>query len=372
MENKIIAITANTCWYILNFRKNTIVRLINEGYTVIACAPEDDYLHSLVELGCIYKKINIDKSGLNPLKDLKTIYEFYAAFKKFKVNAVLNFTPKNNIYSTMAAKLAGAKVINNIAGLGTAFSNSGFLNFIVRTLYKFSQKNADYIFFQNKDDADIFKNLGIVSTRTDILPGSGVDLNRFAFTPAINDGVTRFALIARLLRDKGITQYAESARALKAKYGDGVEFLLVGFVDDINPRSISSAEIDKWVGDGYVQYLGISNSIEQIVGGVDCVVLPSFYREGVPKSLLEAAAMGKPIVTTDNVGCRETVEDGVTGLLCQTRSVKDLCEKLDLIINMPFEQRLMMGRAGRDRVVKLFDEKIVIDKYLRALAIISN
>ena len=175
-----------------------------------------------------------------------------------------------------------------------------------------------------------------------------------------------------MLFDKGIVQYADAAKILKTKYRDNVEFLLIGFIDDLNPRSITSAKMKEWVDEGHVKYLGVSDNIEDILGDVDCVVLPSFYREGVPKSLLEAAAMGKPLITTDNVGCRETVEDGKTGYLCQPRSVSDLCDKMELIINMHLEDRIAMGKAGRELIEKKFDEQIVIKKYLMALQTVLN
>lgn len=367
MHKKTVAITANTCWYIYNFRKNTILMLLNHGYKVIACAPHDEYTHLLESLGCQYHDVRIDKSGLNPVKDLYTIFNFYMIFKRNNVDIVLNFTPKNNIYSTFAAKLCKKKVINNIAGLGTAFGSTGLLNFIVRILYKYSQKEADFIFFQNKEDYSIFQQLGINKRAMDILPGSGVDLKRFTFKQPNNDDVIRFALIARMLVDKGIVQYVDAAKILKTKYRDKVEFLLIGFIDDSNPRSINSAKMKEWVAEGHVKYLGVSDNIEEIVGNVDCVVLPSYYREGVPKSLLEAAAMGKPLITTDNVGCRETIEDGKTGYLCQPRSVSDLSSKMELIINMPTADRMAMGKAGRELIEKKFDEQIVIQKYLMAL-----
>ncbi|MCE2009745.1 glycosyltransferase family 4 protein [Enterobacter sp. 22146] len=372
MRNKTIAITANTCWYIYNFRRNTIITLLDHGYSVIACAPRDDYTYMLESLGCKYQDVKIDKSGLNPIKDLYTIFNFYTLFKTNHVDVVLNFTPKNNIYSTFAARLCKIKVINNIAGLGTAFGSSGLINFIVRHLYRYSQKEADFIFFQNQEDYSIFQRLGINKHSMDILPGSGVDLKRFTFQEATDNGITRFAVVARMLFDKGIVQYADAAKILKTKYRDNVEFLLIGFIDDLNPRSITSAKMKEWVDEGHVKYLGVSDNIEDILGDVDCVVLPSFYREGVPKSLLEAAAMGKPLITTDNVGCRETVEDGKTGYLCQPRSVSDLCDKMELIINMHLEDRIAMGKAGRELIEKKFDEQIVIKKYLMALQTVLN
>lgn len=368
-----LTITANTSWYIFNFRKNTILALIKEGYQVTAIAPEDEYSKKLEELGCDFINVNIDQGGTNPIKDIKTYFEFLKIYSRIRPDVVLNFTPKNNIYSTLAASFFKAKVINNIAGLGMVFINESITAKLARLLYKVSQRKADKIFFQNEDDRTLFldNRLADVSI-TDRLPGSGVDLSRFTVQPSEDDGVIRFLLIARMLYDKGIGHYVESARILKEKYGDHVEFQLLGFVGVSNPSAVTTEEMHSWVDEGIVHYLGVSDSVETDIARVDCMVLPSFYREGVPKSLLEAGAMGKPIVTTDNVGCRETVDDGVNGFLCGLRSTKSLTEKLELIIKLTHEQRLEMGRQSRLKIEREFDEKIVIKKYLDAIDGIMN
>lgn len=363
-----VAITANTSWYLYNFRKNTILSLIEQGYKVIAIAPEDQYSVKLSELGCEYIDVHIDQGGTNPIKDLQTLFSFYKIYKNKNMNVVLNFTPKNNIYSTLAAYFNGAKSINNIAGLGVLFINESLTSKIARFLYKISQSKASKLFFQNEDDRALFIEKKITTNvPTDRLPGSGVDLSRFILTPAPDDGHVKFLLIARMLYDKGIQQYVDAARSLKAIYGDKVEFQLLGFLDVNNPSAISSTDMQAWVDEGIVNYLGVSDNVEQDIAKSDCMVLPSYYREGVPKSLLEAGAMGKPIVTTDNVGCRETVDDGVNGYLCELRSSESLAEKLALIINMTHEQRLAMGQKSRDKIQNEFDEKIVIKKYLDAI-----
>lgn len=363
-----VAISSNTSWYLYNFRKNTILSLLNDGHQVIAIAPEDDYSKMLESLGARFINIDIDQGGTNPVKDIKTFIQFLNIYSKLKPSVVLNFTPKNNIYSTLAAKFCNAKVINNIAGLGMVFINESITAKLARLLYKVSQRKANKIFFQNEDDRKLFlaNNLADVSV-TDRLPGSGVDLSRFTLQSANEDGVVRFLLIARMLYDKGIGHYVEAARALKAKYGESVEFQLLGFVGVNNPSAVTKSEMQAWVDEGIVNYLGVSDSVEKDIAEVDCMVLPSFYREGVPKSLLEAGAMGKPIVTTDNVGCRETVHDGVNGYLCELRSTDSLIEKLELMIQMSHEQRLEMGRQSRLKIEREFDEQIVINKYLDAV-----
>lgn len=365
---KIIVITSNTSWYLFNFRKNTILALIDSGYHVVAVAPQDDYSKKLEDLGAEYYHIDIDQGGTNPIKDISTFIGFVNLYRKVRPTAVLNFTPKNNIYSTLAATLVGAKSINNIAGLGMVFINENLTAKLARFLYKVSQTKAHTIFFQNEDDRALFAKHKLAPLEiTDRVPGSGADLTRFAVTPSQDDGVVRFLLIARMLYDKGIGHYVEAARELKAKYGNAVEFRLLGFLDVNNPSAVSKQDMQSWVDEGIVNYLGTSDSVEKEIAQVDCMVLPSFYREGVPKSLLEACAMGKPIVTTDNVGCRETVDDGINGYLCEPRSTTSLVEKLELMITHSHEQRLEMGLQSRTKVENEFDEKIVINKYLEAV-----
>ncbi|WP_321283469.1 glycosyltransferase family 4 protein [uncultured Vibrio sp.] len=365
---KTVAISANTSWYLYNFRRNTITALLDAGYQVVAIAPKDDYSPKIEALGAVFYHIKIDQGGTNPIKDIGTFFSFIKIFKSVKPDVVLNFTPKNNIYGTLAGHFVGSKSVNNIAGLGMVFIKESITAKLARFLYKVSQRKADKIFFQNEDDRKLFldNKLADVSI-TDRLPGSGVDLTRFTLQPADNDGVVRFLLIARLLYDKGIGHYVDAARTLKAKYGDSVEFQLLGFVGVNNPSAVTESEMQTWVDEGIVNYLGVSDSVEEDIAKVDCMVLPSFYREGVPKSLLEAGAMGKPIVTTDNVGCRETVDDGINGYLCELRSTESLAEKLELMIQMTHEQRLEMGRQSRLKIEREFDEQIVINKYLNVV-----
>ncbi len=365
---KKVAISANTSWYLFNFRKNTIISLINNGYSVVALAPHDVYSIKLQELGCEFVNVDIDQGGTNPIKDAWTFIQFVKVFKSNSIDCVLNFTPKNNIYSTLAAYFTGVKTINNIAGLGILFINESFTSKIARFLYKVSQNRADKIFFQNEDDRKLFLDNGFAARDiTDRLPGSGVDLNRFSVTPSKDDGVVRFLLIARMLYDKGVGHYVEAAREIVSIYGNRVEFRLLGFLDVNNPSAISPNQMKSWVDEGIITYLGTSDSVEKEIEFVDCVVLPSFYREGVPKSLLEAGAMGKPILTSDNVGCRETVDDGINGYLCKPRSTDSLVQKLKVIIEMSHEDRTQMGIMSRRKMEDIFDENIVINKYINAI-----
>ncbi|WP_192459539.1 glycosyltransferase family 4 protein [Musicola keenii] len=360
-----VIITANTSWYVYNFRKNTILHFLELGCKVLVVSPYDPYADKLIAIGCEFIHIKIDSKGINPINDVILFFRFYSIFLKKKPNVVLNFTPKNNIYSTLAASLLNIKVVNNIAGLGSVFIKNGMVSQIVKVLYKISQPKAGMIFFQNEEDRHLFLRHNLVDrAKTERIPGSGVDISRFTVRLAPDDGIVRFLLVARMLYEKGILHYVEAARYFRNKYGDKVEFRLLGFLDVDNPSAISCEQMNNWEDEGCIQYLGVSDKVEDEIGFVDCVVLPSYYREGVPKSLLEAAAMGKPIVTTNNVGCRETVSHGVNGYLCQPRSTESLIESLELIIGMSHQDRTDMGMKSRNKAESEFDEKIVIGQYV--------
>jgi glycosyltransferase involved in cell wall biosynthesis len=364
---KRIILAANVSWYLYNFRRNTILRLIEEGHEVITVSSHDSFSQKLQELGSTYRNIKMDSGGKNPIKDFKTIIDLCNLYRMLKPDLVLNFTPKMNIYGSFACRLNKVNVINNVSGLGSIFIEENLLSKVVRVLYKLSQQKVNKIFFQNDDDKELLNGfLKLPVSRIGRIPGSGVDLSRFIISEAPDDSVIRFLLVARLLYEKGIGLYAEAAKILKSKYPN-LEFRLVGFMDSDNPSAINKDELQEWVDKNYINYLGSTNNIEEKIKDVDCVVLPSYYREGVPKSLLEAAAMGKPIVTSDSVGCREVVNEGSTGFLHETKNLDDLVVMLEKIILLPHKQRLLMGKRGREKVIKEFDEEIVIEKYLKEI-----
>lgn len=366
--SKLVVLSANTSWYLYNFRKNTIKALIREGYSVATVSPADNYVPLLLSLGCSHHSIRIDRAGKNPLKDFITFLLYVYMYLKLKPCSVLNFTPKVNIYSSFACALLNIKYINNIAGLGTMFVSQSIFSRLVIFLYKISHKSATHIFFQNDEDQSEFEKLKIVNKGMSYsrLPGSGVDLEHYSVVQAPDDGVVRFALVARLLPEKGIAVYADAARIIKDKYPN-TEFHLFGPIDKNNPSAIDSEQLDLWVGSRLIHYHGMVDDIGERLANIDCVVLPSFYREGVPRSLLEAAAMGKPLITTDNVGCRDVVCDGYNGFLCKVRSKDSLAEKMIMMIEQGHDNRKQMGEASRLLVEEKFDENIVIGVYIDKL-----
>jgi glycosyltransferase involved in cell wall biosynthesis len=362
---KTIVLSSNVCWSLYNFRRNLIKRLIVLNYKVVIVAKKDSYTDRLVELGCECIHLSIDSSGTNPVKDFYTMYCLFRIYAKIRPDFVLNFSPKNNIYSTLAASLFDVVIINNVAGLGFVFIENNLTSIIVKFLYKLSQKRADIVFFQNKDDLALFlKNNVCLPKKTDLLPGSGVDLARFIPSASLAVKEVTFLLVARMLYDKGVKYYVDAARELKKSGNSNVKFKLLGFLDSDNPSAVSRDEMNAWVQEGVVEYLGVSDTVEAEMSSADCIVLPSYYREGVPRSLLEAAALGKPIITTDSVGCKEVVDEGVNGYLCEPRSTESLLECLEKFLGLSVSEKAEMGANSRKKAEKEFDEEIVINKYI--------
>ena len=364
---KRIVIISNLSWNLYNFRLSLMYAMRDAGYEVIAIAPHDRYSQKIIDAGFEFHDIKMNAQGINPIEDLRTTYQFYKLFKKISPDVLCQYTIKPNIYGSFMARHFKIKIINNIAGLGTLFIKEGLVTKIAKTLYKVSQSKADKVFFQNKDDFNFFISKGIVrADKCDILPGSGVDTNRFKPKYKEQSENIRFLLIARMIWEKGIGEYVQAAREIKKVYPN-VEFCLLGFLDVQNPGAITKNEMDEWVNEGVINYLGISDNVDVVIQTADCVVLPSYYREGTPKTLLESGSSGKPIITTDNVGCRDVVEHGVNGYICKPRSWEDLKLKIEMFLALDYNQRLEMGKESRKKIKREFDEEIVINKYLNLL-----
>ena len=372
LHDSYIIVAANTSWGLYNFRKNLILSLLAEGYRVVAISSHDDYLGKLQSLGCECINIGVDSGGKNPFKDIKTIIQLFNVYRKIQPLVVLHFTPKICIYSSIACSLNNISFISNISGLGVLSSEHGFLSKLVKFLYKLSQRKASKVFFQNEIDRSSFIDSKIVAYDiTDRLPGSGVDLDYFTVEKYKKNANVKFILVARMLYAKGIVEYVNAAKHIK-KTHPNVGFYLLGPADVDNPSAINQSTIDSWSNKGYIDYLGPVKDIRKYMSNVDCVVLPSYYAEGVPRSLLEAGAMGKVIITTDSTGCRDTVNDGVNGFLCAPKNVEDLINKLEIVINMTGSDRIHMGLNSRKKMEKEFDEKIVLDKYKEEIFQIYN
>jgi glycosyltransferase involved in cell wall biosynthesis len=351
------------------FRSGLMARLVKEGYEVFVLAPEDNHSKEIEALGCNYIDLPMDNKGSNIFKDLLLIKRLYKHYKKIKPNLVFHYTIKPNVYGTLAAKYANVKSIAVITGLGYTFINHSLTSKIAKFLYKISLKYSQKVWFINHEDRKIFIKKRILSRDLmEILPGEGVDMEKYApRDKKIDDDKFRFVLIARLLWDKGVGELVKAASIIKEIYPQ-VEVQLVGFVDAKNPQAISKEQVDYWVEKGWVKYMGSTNDVRDYIAEADCIVLPS-YREGISKILLEAASMAKPIIASNVPGCRDIVEHGSSGYLCNVMDTHDLALKMKKIINLSEKDRQKMGYIAREHVRREFDENIVLCKYLQAVDI---
>lgn len=362
-----VLIFINTSWNIVNFRSGLIKALINKGYQVHALAPEDGYSDRLPAMGVHYHPITMDNSGSHLLKDLLLLRKIYLLYKKISPKLVLHYTIKPNIYGTIAAHWCNIPSINTVSGLGTVFLTKSLAGFIAKKLYRWSFGHPHMIFFQNPDDLTEFKTQGLLKkSNYQIVPGSGVNTKIFQPQSFPQRAPFTFLLMARLLEEKGIREYAKASEILKAK-GIPIHCLLLGDSSTGHLRGISPKTLEAWVSSGFLTYLGETHDVRPVIASAHVVVLPS-YREGLPKSLLEAASMGRPVITTDVAGCREVVKDQINGLLCEPKNAVDLASKMEIMCNRSDLQLQEMGRAGRALVESNFEESIIIDKYLNTMA----
>ena len=362
---KRVLIVYNTAYYVHNFRRPLIRRLSSLGYEVHVAAPLDPYAERLErDEGIVFHETpELDGKGLSPLRDLSYCLALARLYRELAPAAVLHYTIKPNIYGSIAARLTRVPAINNITGLGAAFSRDSALQRLVRVLYRLAFRRARKVFFQNPDDKELFLRLRLAREEAcGLLPGSGVDTERFAPMPRRGGGGFTFLLAARLLREKGVGDYAEAARIVKARRPEA-RFLLAGDHDPLDAHMVTRPDLDAWIGEGTIEWLGKVEDIREAFALADCVVLPSRYREGVPRSLLEAASMAKPLVASDSVGAREPVEEGVNGLLCRPGDPADLAEKMLAILSLPPGRLAAMGAASREKMRRDFEEKVVLDAY---------
>lgn len=352
---------------VLNFRGKLLESIHAKGFEIHICAPDlnefSDELNQLQNLGYHVHSVPMQRTGTNPIQDLKTLLALVALMRQIQPDYVLSYTIKPVIYGTLAAWIAGvSNKFALITGLGYAFQNveSGkrsIFQKLVHGLYAQALKHANKVFFQNPDDLKLFRDMHLLNAKKPavVVNGSGVNVQDFDVMPLPenNEGEAKasFLLIARLLGDKGVREYAEAARIVKAKYPEA-EFHLVGWIDD-NPSAISQEELDAWVADKTMNYWGKLSDVRPAIQASSIYVLPS-YREGTPRTVLEAMAMGRAIITTDAPGCRETVINGQNGYLVVVKSVDDLVQTMQYFIEDPKLIRYM-GQRSREIALNKYD-----------------
>ena len=354
----------------MNFRAGLIQGLAEAGYRLVAAAPKDDFTPQLQGMVDEYIPVDIDRSGMNPVTDGKLLLRYLKIMRRVTPAAFLGFTIKPNIYGSLAARLAGFPAINNISGLGTMFLGGSWKARLASTLYRTALRRSATVFFQNPDDRDQFLAAGIVrEEQAKLIPGSGIDLDRFAGTD-LPTGDARFLFIGRLLVDKGIREFVQAARLVREELPSS-HFQILGGIDRGNRSAIHEDEVKGWLAAGDVEYLGEVADVAPYITQATAVALPS-YREGMPRVLLEAAAMARPMIATDVPGCRSIVEHGVNGLLCAPRNAQSLADACLTLARLSHRQLAAMGAAARATVESSFSQRRVTEAYLQAVRHISG
>lgn len=361
-----VLISANSFWNIANFRAELVEALASRGHRIWIAAPDADEDWARAR-GAEAIEIEVDRSGLNPFTDAILWFDYLRIFRRLRPGVLLGFTAKPNVYGSLAARITGWTSLPNVSGLGTAFINNGALSRLVGLLYRIAFRGCPIVFFQNPDDRDLFVERNIVRPgQARLLPGSGVDLDWFAPAPSSDEGPPRFLFIGRLIGDKGVREFVAAARLLKHEFPDW-RFQMLGSLDQGNRSGVGSQELGSWVEQGLIEHLGQTHDVRPHIVAATAVVLPS-YREGLPRSLLEAAAMARPLVASDVPGNRQIVEHGVNGLMCEVRNPQSLAKAMREIATMGLVRRAEMGRAGRALVERSYGVDQVVDAYLKALA----
>ncbi|MDY0277087.1 MAG: glycosyltransferase [Acholeplasma sp.] len=368
-DNKAL-ILVNHDIVIYNFRKELVQRLLNEGYDVVISSPYGKRIDYLINMGSRFIDTSINRHGKNLFKDYK-LYKYYRKImKKEKPNVILTYTIKPNIYGGLAAKKLKIPYIANITGLGTAVENKGILQKITVFLYKKAFKKVNTVFFQNKENQQFFIDKKIAIGKHKLLPGSGVNLEEFKYVeyPHHRDNsVIKFVFVSRIMKEKGIDFYLNSAIKFKKIYKEKVEFHICGFSEEDYKE-----KLQEMMDDNIIIYHGLVDNIGDILKDMNIIVHPTYYPEGMSNVLLEASAIGRPVITTNRSGTREIVDQGVNGYIVDVKNQVQLDEAIQKFIKLSFEEKEKMGISGRKKVEKEFDRNIVVNEYSNAIRNITH
>ncbi len=350
-----IALVANTTWNIYNFRQNIIRKFLDEGWEVVVIAPVDEYITyrdnfpNVLHMDIKY----LDRDNVNPTKEIRLFFELKRIYKKVRPDLVIHYTHKPNIYGGIASGQLGIPSVAVITGLGYSFIHGGWILSVLKILYAQALKKHLQIIFENEDDRILFEMQKLLPKEKGIsIKGCGVDTNHFRPIQNQSNGKMVFSFLGRLLYDKGIIEFVEAAKQIKAKKPD-TRFWVIGEFDEDNPSSIDKNKLVEYIDEGIIEYKGFAKDVRKLISQSDFIVLPS-YREGMSKVLLEAMSMGKPIITSDVPGCRETVIDGLNGFLAKPRSIESLVKQLQNTIELPNRNKLTMGEESRKMVLEKF------------------
>ena len=356
LPGKTIVFVANTSWYLYNFKSELIERLLGLGAEVITVTGGDGYVSKLKRLGCKCLTMEFFSRGRNPFQDLTILFNLFVKYRRIRPSCVVQFTTKPNIYGSFVARILGIPAINNVSGLGAAFDEKYGVRTIVRLLYRLSFQYPRHVFFLNGEDLSLFIDQHLADpSRASLIPGAGVDVDKYRpMTRTTDDRRLAFLMLSRLIWEKGISEFIRAADILSQRYAD-VKFQLLGFPVENIRDGLTPGFIESHLKNSSLEYLGATDNVVEYIR--------RDYREGVPRSLLEAASMAKPIIASENVGCREIVDHGENGLLFK-HGLDSFIEVLEQFINLPAKAKIEMGKKGREKVLREFNIERVIDRYV--------
>lgn len=363
MDVKKVLILANDTTYVYNLRREVIEKLIENGCTVMVAGELLQHQEELQEMGCTLLSISAGRHGTNPLDDAKLLCKYLGILNNQKPDVVLSYNIKPNVYGGMACRMRGVRYFPNITGLGTPVENPGPMQKLTTWLYKLGVSGAECVFFQNTDNEKFFRDRKMLNrkTRTQLLPGSGVNLEAHPVRPYPEDGKVHFLFAARIMKQKGIDLFLAAARKY---HSEDVIFDVCGMCDDENYLKVLNEAHEQ----GIVVYHGLQKDMNPFYEQCSCFLYPSYYPEGMSNVLLEAAASGRPAVAADRGGCRETVDDGVTGYIVPVNDEAAVLDAVEKFLSLTWEQRRDMGLAARAKMEKEFDRQIVVEKYLQQVS----
>ena len=346
---------------IYNFRLELVERLLAEGHQVVISSPYGERIDDLVALGCEFRPITLSRHGMNPVQEMKLLWDYLKLIKKEKPDVVFTYTIKPNIYGGIACALRKVPYVVNITGLGTAVENSGLVQKITVMLYRLALARVQRVFFQNEENRQFFVDRKLAMGKHGMLPGSGVNLQRFSPLEYPGEETTEFVFISRIMKEKGADQYLEAAEYIREKYPN-TRFHICGFCEQAYEQKLKDLH-DK----GIIIYHGMVRDVKQVIAKAHCTIHPTYYPEGLSNVLLESAACARALITTNRSGCREVIDNGINGFVVEQKNTQDLIDKIEVFLALPWEQKKAMGIAGRAKVEREFDRQIVVEKYLQEM-----
>ncbi len=355
-----ILILANNDVGLYKFRKELIQKL-GETNEIWISLPDGQFISSLEEIGCHFIRTELDRRGMNPLKDIKLVFSYRKILKAISPDLVITYTIKPNIYGGICCRLFGYSYAVNITGLGSAFQSGSKIKGLVEALYKFSCGKAKKIFFENRSNRDYFEDHRLIHpSQSVLLNGAGVNLQEYPLLPFPEGNTTRFLFIGRLMKEKGVNELLEASKRLHEE-GFNISLDLVGPMEEDSFKVLDQFKYSDWLN-----YHGFQRDVLPYVKGCSCFVLPSWH-EGMANTNLECASCGRPVITSDIPGCNEAVENTVTGYLVKAKNPESLYQAMKKICLLPDEYRCLMGILGRERMSKMFDRNLIVSQTVYAL-----